>query len=361
MTYVLDLATKEQPVIEAWTRELHRMICGAQQNYKVYTPSGIQDHELPLGEYKRRANHVRLADGSLHSYAPVAETPFEMQRLTSELESEVFQQAHPVHQASYAHYALVAVHPFADGNGRVARALASVFSYRSHCAPVLITNDRRTLYFDSLAQADRGVYQTFVDFVMECALDAVALIRESLRTAQAPEMSEQLDQMGRLYRTRGGFRHEEVDQAGATLFQAFHNEIQSQLEEARQQLPEPENLIVELTAGPSNYQSLPNDALRWQVEGRRALTVSLRTQPPTQAKLVTRFEVAVPKDCDQDDEFWFWNTRTGLRFTARITELSPKPGLAVAMRIRLAARAMAAEMVTELLPGAEKSLSAKGY
>jgi Fic family protein len=53
-----------------------------------------------------------------------------MARLVAELGSERFIKAHPIAQASYTHYCLAAIHPFADGNGRVARAVASTYLYR---------------------------------------------------------------------------------------------------------------------------------------------------------------------------------------------------------------------------------------
>src|SRR5439155_9702338 len=37
---------------------------------------------------------------------------------------------HPAIQAAWAHVALAAIHPFADGNGRAARVLASLAMYR---------------------------------------------------------------------------------------------------------------------------------------------------------------------------------------------------------------------------------------
>jgi Fic family protein len=55
-----------------------------------------------------------------------------------------------------AHYAFVAIHPFADGNGRVARALASVFTYRAYSVPVLILAESRNDYLTNLEAADRS-------------------------------------------------------------------------------------------------------------------------------------------------------------------------------------------------------------
>ena len=124
---VIDLATKKEPITEAWIRRLHEEICRSQKTYKIYTKIGDelveQEHELNHGEYKKFSNHVITSDGKVHSYAPVLDTPSEMNRLCMELGKESFQDVHPVIQASYAHYALVAIHPFSDGNRNGVRLL----------------------------------------------------------------------------------------------------------------------------------------------------------------------------------------------------------------------------------------------
>jgi len=129
--FVLDFATRATPMAEAWIRTLHQVMCKGQETYTVYTEIGLQEQQLPLGAYKALPNHVMKSDGIVHSWAPVDLVPAEMQRLCTELRRPEFEAAHPVWQASYAHYAFVSVHPFADGNGRVARALASVYTYRA--------------------------------------------------------------------------------------------------------------------------------------------------------------------------------------------------------------------------------------
>jgi Fic family protein len=133
--YVLDLATKAEPISEAAIRALHSEVCRAQSTYRVVTGIGPQEQALPKGQYKILPNHVRTRKGTDHSYAPVDVTPAEMARLVAELRSDAFLGAHPVVQAAYAHYCLAVVHPFADGNGRVARALASAFTYRAISMP----------------------------------------------------------------------------------------------------------------------------------------------------------------------------------------------------------------------------------
>jgi Fic family protein len=139
--YVLDLVTKAQPLSEAAVRVLHQEVCRGQPTYRAFTTAGPQEQPLPKGQYKALPNHVHTRKGTDHSYSPVDLTPSEMERLMRELRSEEFNLAHPVLQAAYAHYGLVAIHPFTDGNGRVARALASAFTYRAISMPIIILSE----------------------------------------------------------------------------------------------------------------------------------------------------------------------------------------------------------------------------
>lgn len=147
---VLDAATKKIEITEAFIRRLHEVLCKSQETYLVQTEIGVQEQALPLGEYKHLPNHVRKQDGSIHSYCPVDMVPPEMYKFCEAIRSDLFKSVHAVLQASFVHYAFVVIHPFADGNGRVARALASIFYYRAASIPLMILSDNRREYFSSL-------------------------------------------------------------------------------------------------------------------------------------------------------------------------------------------------------------------
>ena len=143
--FVLDATTKSHPMTEVWIRELHATVCASQESYAVITAVGPQEQTLPKGEYKTQPNSpLNFANNVIHGYAPPLDTPSEMARMVHELRTEAFERAHPVLQAAYAHAAFVCIHPFADGNGRVSRALASMFLYRSPGIPLVIFADQKS-------------------------------------------------------------------------------------------------------------------------------------------------------------------------------------------------------------------------
>ncbi len=172
---VEQLATGGEVLTEASVRELHRVTCAGQPTHRVLTPVGVQERRLVLGSYKVEPNHVLLGNGSFHSYAPVDLVSSEMHRLIEELRSSAFLDAPAVVQAAFAHHALTAVHPFGDGNGRVARLVASVWLLRSASIPLWVEPTDRDRYFDALADADRGERGPFLRFITSLTL---RLLRE---------------------------------------------------------------------------------------------------------------------------------------------------------------------------------------
>ncbi|HVT57671.1 MAG TPA: Fic family protein [Thermoanaerobaculia bacterium] len=199
----LDAATQKMAVSEAWLRMLHESICAPQTTYRVITPIGWQEQPFPKGRYKERPNHVRVADGSIHAYAPVADVGPEMHRLVEHLRSPLFEEAHPVEQASYAHFALTAIHPFTDGNGRVARALASIYFYRSVSVPLVIFANQKPEYWDLLARTDQGDQAPWLRFVANRGLDTMQLVEETLRTPGTTRPDEVRERLNTLFSPRG--------------------------------------------------------------------------------------------------------------------------------------------------------------
>ncbi|WP_142927511.1 Fic family protein, partial [Mycobacterium marinum] len=161
---------------------------------------GPQDRPLPKGIYKTMPNSPTLLDGREHAYAPVIDTPPEMNRLVNELRAEAFLSAHPVLQAAYAHYAYVCIHPFPDGNGRVARALSSVFLYRSPGIPLIVFADQRNEYYDALESTDNGDPVPFLRFMMTRTVDAIGIVKSMLQR-NSPPIDSTVQSLAALFNT----------------------------------------------------------------------------------------------------------------------------------------------------------------
>lgn len=93
---------------------------------------GIEGGYEP-GEFRKIQNYVVNNKTKEVIYTPpsVSEVPILMLELVDWLRSDEANQLSPLLKAGIAHYQLVDIHPFLDGNGRTARALANLILYHA--------------------------------------------------------------------------------------------------------------------------------------------------------------------------------------------------------------------------------------
>lgn len=283
-----EIASAARPITEVWIREVHEVVTRPQGEYEVETPQGRIRVPLPKGRYKDHPNHVKQADGTLHVYAPVDLTGAEMHRLVGELNSAQFTSAHPVLQTAYAHYGLVAIHAFADGNGRVARAVASVFLRRKASIPLLVWSDQRSEYFDALEAADHGHRQTFVDFVFDRAIDTLGLVSNEF----GPRAEDYIPAISKLYESYGGLKFEELDQKAAEL----RNNIVSLVEQVRKELNVPPEISIGSDVNGRRLQNTDPATYRDPLGGAATARAVLGTRAPAQATVQINFQVFIAKE-----------------------------------------------------------------
>jgi Fic family protein len=356
---VLDVATQRQPVTEAWIRRLHEELTRPQETYTVHTPAGTRQESLPRGDYKARPNHVEQQDGSRHAYAPVADTGPEMHRLVEELSSKAFAKAHPILQASYAHYALTAIHPFADGNGRVARALASTYLYRAARIPLIVFADDRDAYLQALSDADTGAHVAFVRYAAEAAIAATEVILEALATRAVPDPDEMLDEFRTLLTVQGGLTHTDLDAIATTLLMTHFGRIVS---EEIAKLRVISGVTVSMMSGTSGDQNPPN-GYRQVVSARNQFVgINFQAAAPSEAAHGIEFRVFISTlGDDEDDLFWLvqLGTETGSKYALRDLHPTFKP--ASEHRLRFLARRVLGQELQTLYFQARESMKASGY
>jgi Fic family protein len=89
---------------------------------------------------------------------------------------EWLSKAEPAPATSFdAHYRLVAIHPFGDGNGRTARLLMNLLLLREGYPPVAVRPEDRKTYLDTLEQAsmrdDLKPFQIFLYRRLDATLE----------------------------------------------------------------------------------------------------------------------------------------------------------------------------------------------
>ncbi|MCL2165129.1 MAG: Fic family protein [Oscillospiraceae bacterium] len=102
------------------------------------------------------------------------EVPTQMRAFIGEL-NEKWGKTHPVALSAYAHRRLVDIHPFIDGNGRVARLLMNLIVINRGYQIISIPPILRTDYINALEAARSGSptkREMFDRFIAECEIES---------------------------------------------------------------------------------------------------------------------------------------------------------------------------------------------
>jgi Fic family protein len=92
---------------------------------------------------------------------------------------------HPVELAAEAHYRLVSIHPFIDGNGRTARLLMNLILMLHNYPPAIIQKQTRLKYLRALEQAQLG--GSIVDYqklIYQAAANSLNIYLQMLRQSK---------------------------------------------------------------------------------------------------------------------------------------------------------------------------------
>ncbi len=151
-----EAAMKEMPLSQHFIRTLHKTLL--REDYTVYRslPGGQQtNYVIHAGQYKTRPNSVITRYGDRFDYALPEETPSLMTDLVDWYnEEEKLGRLSPVELAGLFHYRYIRIHPFEDGNGRIARLMVNFILSRHGYPMVVVRSRNKQYYLEALHQAD---------------------------------------------------------------------------------------------------------------------------------------------------------------------------------------------------------------
>ena len=150
---------KESVLSETFIRQLHKVML--REDYTVHRqlPGGkMTSYVVHAGCYKTRPNSVITPTGERFDYASPEETPALMYDLVKwyndEEEAGVLT---PIELAALFHYRYIRIHPFEDGNGRIARLLVNYILLRHDYPMVVVRSKLKKDYLAALNQTDVNV------------------------------------------------------------------------------------------------------------------------------------------------------------------------------------------------------------
>lgn len=154
-----EAAVKEIPLTQNFIRTLHKILL--REGYTVYRnlPGGIQtSYVIHAGQYKTKPNSVITRYGGRFDYASPEETPGLMSDLVGWYNAaEQEGKLSPVELAALFHYRYIRIHPFEDGNGRIARLMVNYILARHNYPMIVVRSRKKSEYLEALHQADLDV------------------------------------------------------------------------------------------------------------------------------------------------------------------------------------------------------------
>ena len=152
---------------KSFIRQLHVILTEHLPTYTAYDQFGNR-FETPLdrGGFKFLPNNPTRPDGRIHEYCPPVQVDSEIDNLVEWHSRHQSEGYHPLLVAAWLHHSFTQIHPFQDGNGRVARALLTWHLVKENYLSVVVSRDDRPAYIDALEAADSGNVDAFVDFLV---------------------------------------------------------------------------------------------------------------------------------------------------------------------------------------------------
>ncbi len=124
--------------------------------HRAVMHDGAVDAMNPIGEWKRDYNGVTgVVRGKMKyfEYSPLADVPALMRAWLKEfntLRNRDLSKDEAIDAYAWAHLAFVRIHPFFDGNGRMARLLANLPVLGAGWPPILLSVENRARYIEIL-------------------------------------------------------------------------------------------------------------------------------------------------------------------------------------------------------------------
>ena len=142
---------------------------------------------------------------------------------------------HPIELAAEAHYRLVSIHPFVDGNGRTARLLMNLILLMTGYPPAIIAKRDRLAYITALEKAQTGgskndylkiiakAINRSLDIYLKAAQGESAAINYETKLLKIGELARKVQENNstiRYWTKKGLLEVSEITEAGYQLYDA---------------------------------------------------------------------------------------------------------------------------------------------
>lgn len=249
--FIFDFVKNDRQLSISYIRELHGLITRHQETTDAIDQFG-NHRKIPLkkGEFKTAPNNP-IRDNIVYHYCPPEQVASEMEHLVRIYNHEL-RDVHILVKAAFLHHAFVQIHPFQDGNGRIARLLASFVLIKEGLFPLSIDRDERSSYIDALENADKCDYQDLVDIFSN---NQIISIEKALNWKIVEDASNYDSVVGALGAKLSVYRTEKEEQPGKGILQnmqavflIMRRELENYKNDLKEKLDETTNVDVSFCA-----------------------------------------------------------------------------------------------------------------
>ena len=179
----------ELKITESFIKEFHKII-------QVEPYSG--EAEINPGEYKTQANYLITITGERIDFEPPHEVPRLMNELINWLNNHIDPpkrkkkkyDLHPLLIACGFHIRFIQIHPFGDGNGRMARILMNLILMLCGYVPAIIKLEKRKDYYGALNLSSLDYTKPLAEFVGE---ECIQSLEMAIKAAKGESIEEDED------------------------------------------------------------------------------------------------------------------------------------------------------------------------
>jgi hypothetical protein len=184
---VMDCVGNNRMLTKSLIHDLHTILTRHQDTTAAVDQFGNR-REIPLlkGKFKEQPNNPKRPNGSIHEYCPPIHVNSEIENLLKWLAE--YANDDPIIVATWFHHRFTQIHPYQDGNGRVARALTTLILLRAELLPLVVDRDLRVEYINALELADQNQLSKLAE--MFARLEKTAILQALSVDADA-EISQQ--------------------------------------------------------------------------------------------------------------------------------------------------------------------------
>ena len=184
-----DAVKRNEELNEVFIRNLHKVLLKEPYEIDAITPDGQPTKRLiSIGDYKTQPNNVRTSTGEIYYFTPPEQVKPAMSDLIDWYRKNENEGKHPIAIGATFHYRFVRIHPFDDGNGRMARLLMNMILIKHGYTVAIMPREERDQYIQTLEQADKSEdLAEFITYVAHCCEYALNL---HLKVARGEDIAD---------------------------------------------------------------------------------------------------------------------------------------------------------------------------